>query len=376
MIMRNDEYIKVLWVENDPEIINSYPRDAETLPDARLDLRAFSSWEEAKEALNADYNQWKAIILDAKCKYSRVDDDKATKFLSRVIPEIQEFERKYNRFIPWYILTGEGEDEIRELISPIRQKWDGQWDRLSNRPFYSKNGSVKWGGEPKQDYLVLFQRIRTFVEHYDHEIQLEKHLYPDVFSSIARLEANGLDVQASGFLVNLLEPIHFHTTTPVDYNRRYLDLRKFLELIFRHMVDKAILPSFMRTVTKTKDEINLSWSSKFLGEKFKDNDELWKHITRNTPDSKPLLPKQLGDLIKEAVFQAGGAAHTSQAEVEINMNLDKYLPTVCNSPYMLRSLALAMCDFVLWYDNYYASHSDKDENTTLWTILDNNNHIR
>ena len=368
--MRDNKYIQVLWVENDPIVTNAYPREAEMLPDARLDLRAFPSWEDAKEALNADYNQWQAIILDAKCKYSREDADKATKFISRVIPEIQELERKYNRFIPWYVLSGEGEDEIRELIGPIRQQWDAQWDRLSNRPFYSKNGTVMWGGKPKPDRHVLFQRIRTQVEHYDHEFQLEKHIYPDVFASLTRLESNGLDVQAGGFLINLLEPIHFPTTTPSDYNRRYMDLRKFLELIFRHMVDNAILPSIMRIVSKTKDEINLSWSSKFLGEKFQTYDEIWKHVTRDTDENKPLLPKQLGNAIKEAVFQAGGAVHTSQAEAEINMNLDKYLPTVGYSPYMLRSLALSMCDLVLWDDYYFQSHCNKEENEKLWTILD------
>lgn len=366
--MRENKYIQVLWVENDPLITAAYPREAEMLPDAKLDLRAFPSWEEAKNALIADYNQWQAIILDAKCRYTHDDSDKAPKFLSRVIPEIQELEHKYNRFIPWYVLSGEGEDDICELISPIRKQWDGQWDRLSNRPFYSKNGTVIWGGKSKLDRHVLFQRIRTQVE-YDHEFQLEKHLYPDVFSSLTRLESNGLDVQASGFLINLLEPIHFSTATPADYNRRYLDLRKFLEYIFRHMVDSAILPTIMRTVSKNKDEINLSWSSKFLGEKFQALDEIWKHVTRNTPDNKPLLPKQLGDLIKEAVFQAGGAVHTSQAEAEINMNLDKYLPSVSHSPYMLRSLALAMCDFSIWYDNYFQSHRDKEKNSNLWTIL-------
>ena len=368
--MQDNKYIQVLWVENDPIVTNAYPREAEMLPDARLDIRAFPSWEEAKEALNADYSQWQAIILDAKCKYARDDADLAPEFFSRVIPEIQELERKYNRFIPWYVLSGQGENEIRKLISPIRQQWDGQWDRLSKRPFYSKNGTVMWGGKPKPDRHVLFQRIRTQVEHYDHEFQLEKHLYTDVFSSLNQLESSGLDVQARGFLVNLLEPIHFPMTNACDYNRRYMDLRKLLELIFRHMIDNAILPSIMRSVSKSKDEINLSWSSKFLGEKFQAFDEIWKHITRNTPDTKPLLPKQFGDLIKEAVFQAGGAVHTSEAEAEINMNLDKYLPTVGNSPYMLRSLALSMCDFVLWYDFYFQSHRNKDENADLWTVLD------
>ena len=62
----------------------------------------------------------------------------------------------------------------------------------------------------------------------------------------------------------LLVPIHFKGTTNADYNRRYIDLRKALEYIFRHMVRMGILPT--NIVSKgQKEQVNLSWSSLFLG---------------------------------------------------------------------------------------------------------------
>ena len=362
-----EKIIQVLWVENDPMITQAYPREADMREG--IEIVPFSCWEEAEEALEEDYSRWDAILLDAKCSYRRGDADKATRFLTNVFRRIEALAKTKKHTIPWYVLSGQGEDDIHDLI-PVDIDWDTDWARISNRRFYSKNGTVTIGNEEMLERHALYRRIKNQVIHNNPKLQIEYDEYPDVFASLTRLESNGLDVQAGGFLVNLLEPIHFPTTTPYDYNRRYMDLRKFLELIFRHMVARAILPSIMRNVSKTKDEINLSWSSKFLGEKFQTYDEIWKHVTRDTDENKPLLPKQLGDAIKEAVFQAGGAVHTSQAEAEINMNLDKYLPTVGYSPYMLRSLALSMCDLVLWYDYYYQSHCDKEENEKLWTILD------
>ena len=60
--------------------------------------------------------------------------------------------------------------------------------------------------------------------------------------------------------------------------------------------------------------------------------------------------------------KTGGAAHTAEAEVEIAMNLDKYLPHVGNSPYMLRSLAMGLCDFIRWYDNFLIANPDEEMN--------------
>ena len=53
--MYEQEYIQVLWVENDPKIISAYPREAEMF--ANLQLTPVSSWEEAKSLLEKEYNE-------------------------------------------------------------------------------------------------------------------------------------------------------------------------------------------------------------------------------------------------------------------------------------------------------------------------------
>lgn len=371
--MRNGRYIQVLWVEDDPEITKAYPREADMLEG--IELHPFPCWEDAEIELDNNYAKWDAIILDAKCRFRKNDADKAERFLSNVFPRIERIAFRKGRMIPWYVLSGQGEDDIRDLI-PETNEWDKDWEMKINRRFYSKNGKITIGNKDKQERHCLFQRIRIQVESYNHKLQLEQNLYPNVFDSLNRLEVLGLDVEIGGILLNLLEPIHFQGTSNEDYNHRYIDLRKALEYTFRHMVDKGILPTIIVSKGK-KDQVNLSWSSLFLGgdqpeepSKCKDSDKkFWEKIERLT--EYPILPKQLANWLKDAVFQIGGAVHTSEAEGEIAMNLDKYLPHIGGSPYMLRSLSMGLCDFILWYDNFLKEHPDEEMNAiNFWKRRD------
>ena len=360
--MRNNKYIQVLWVEDDPEIISDFPEDAIEI--AGIELHSFPCWEDAEVELENNYERWDAIILDAKCRYLRTDADKADKFLGHVIPKIERMFNRKNRTIPWYVLSGQGEDDIRDII-PDTNEWDADWLRIKNRRFYSKNDKVRLGGVEKYERDVLYSRIRTQVMYYRHDMQIEHNLYPDVFSALDRLD---LASEVGYYLMPLLEPIHFGGTSNADYNHRYMNLRKALENIFRHMVNKGILPRGIIS-NGAKDNVNLSWSSLFLGAEQPENIDLmpesseknfWTKYERLT--DTPIIPRQLAEWLKSAIFQTGGAAHTSTGKEERHMNLEKYLSHVNQSPYMLRSLAMGLCDFILWYDNFIKKHPDGEMN--------------
>lgn len=368
MTMRDNKYIQVLWVENDPMITSAYPNEADMV--AGIELHPFECWEDAENELERNYDRWDAIILDAKCKYRKDDADKADRFLSNVFPKVMALAARKNRTIPWYVLSGQGEDDIRDLI-PETNEWDEDWIRIANRRFYSKNGIVKLGGKDTHERHALFNRIKAQVTLYRHEMQVEYNLYPDVFTALDRLDLAG---DVGYYLMPLLEPIHFESTSNADYNRRYVDLRKSLENIFRHMVKMGLLPSIIIGKSK-KENVNLSWSSLFLGGNQPEDPSVlsdsekkfWEKVKRNTEN--PILPKQLANWLKDAVFQAGGAVHTSTGEEEIAMNLDNYLPHVGGSPYMLRSLAMGLCDFILWYDNFVKENPDEEMNAVnFWTL--------
>lgn len=358
-----DKIIQVLWVDDDPLITDAYPREAEMLEG--IEIVPFLCWEDAEEALEDDYNRWDAILLDAKCSFRRGDPDKAPRFLMNVFRRIESLAKAKNRTIPWYVLSGQGEDDIHDLI-PVEIEWDSDWSRISNRRFYSKNGTVQIGGKQIQERHALYRRIKTQVIHNNPKLQIEYDEYPDVFHALDRL---GLECEVGFYLMPLLEAIHFHGTTNDDYNHRYVDIRKALEGIFRHMVEKGVLPPTI--ISKgAKETVNLSWSSLFLGgsqpedpdslSDFDSEKKFWTKIERLTEG--PIVPKQLADWLKSAIFQTGGAAHTTTADEEMAMNLEKYLPHVGSSPYMLRSLVMGLCDFILWYDNFIKNHPDEEMN--------------
>lgn len=372
--MRN-KYIQVLWVENDPLVTSAYPREAELLEG--IELHPFNCWEEAESELEKNYHHWDAILLDAKCQFKKGDADKADRFLVNVFKRIEKLASRKNRIIPWYVLSGQGEDDIRELIS-LDNEWDEDWAKLVNRRFYSKNGLIEQKEEEGKKKLVqerhiLYRRIKNQVIHYNPDLQIEYNYYPDVFTSLDRL---GLEAEVGYHLMNLLKPIHFSGTSELDYNNRYIELRKALEYIFRHMVNLGIVPPVV-IGNNEKEGVNLSWSSLFLGAKQPENPyslpetdsskRFWKRVKRNF--ETPLLPKQLSKWLKEAIFQTGGAAHTSEADAVLKLSLDKYLPLVGNSPYMLQSLTMGLCDFILWYERFLQKNPDKELNAVkFWTM--------
>ncbi len=369
--MTDDKYIQVLWVEDNPTIWDGYILEADEFGD--IELHPFECWEDAEKALESEYDKWDAIILDAKCRFKKGDADKAEKFLANVFPRIQKLGSIKKRFIPWYVLSGQGEDKIHDLI-PEDIEWDVSWEGLTNRRFYHKSKKLKIGDVEKEERQWLFERIKMQIMHYRQDMRIENDLYPDVFHALDNL-GKEMAEDVGYHLMPLLIPIHFSETSNEDYNRRYIDLRKCLEFIFRHMVEKGILPKCIISTDKKKG-VNLDWSSRFLGGNQPDNSEIasdsgdkkfWSRVVRLTGD--PLLPKQLADWLKTAIFQTGGAVHTSKAEAEISMNLDKYLPNVEYSPYMLRSLTMGLCDFILWYRTFLKEVQEKGQDTKKFWVL-------
>lgn len=361
-----DTKIQVLWIEDNPGIVDAYQRQASRFG---LNLVHFPYWEDAEAALRSDYNSWQAIILDAKCPVRQNDVDDADAFLSFAIDSIREIASERRRLIPWYVLSGDAERPIDRIIPPSRKKWDGDWDMKVHRPFYSKRAEIEFGGEEIPERHVLFKRIKSYVELYDQEMVLKHNLYPEVFNATTRLLEKGVDADVERFLIQLLAPVHFPGISNQEYNGRYYCLRKMLEHIFRHMRSMKILPPNI----KRDGEINLSWCSSFLGGEFDENGvpksdkKFWKQVSRNTEGNAPILPKQLAEYVKLAVFESGGALHTSDEESN-KMDFDFYVKYLDNSPYMLKAFALASCDFLLWYDKYLSENPDKEDNSLKWTI--------
>lgn len=345
--MENHDLIQVLWVEDDPKIIYSYPQKAESFG---LELVSFPCWDNAREALESDYDRWSAIILDAKCKIHRGDTDNAVKFLAAALKDIAVISKEKQRVIPWYVLTGGAESEVSDSITDDRMKWDADWTTDTNKNYYSKN----------VDNEMLFSRIRYFAKKSP-RMQIQE-MYRDSCELLDQLDTNACED-----IMTILEAIHFPDSHP-DFTPRlfYNPLRKALEYIFRDMRKVSIIPdNFFNGNTVNINQcfmFVIGKDAEKLGFKHKDGGITPRHIQ----DMMSLIIN-LGNANSHS-FETSHYTELSEEEIQ---NYDKHIKTIGgNSKLMIFSIALQFCEILQWMNNYINNHPDKEENRKKWVKLD------
>lgn len=342
--MKAYDLLQVLWIEDDPKVLKSYPVKAEEFG---LQLVSFPCWDDAKTELKNDYDRWSAIILDAKCKYHRDSDDNAVVFLREALKDISVLSEKNGQIIPWYVLTGGDESEVSDSINDDRLQWDKDWTDSKNKKYYSKN----------VDNESLYRRIR-YHAYKSPRIQIQE-MYRNIFDAI---EECGIDDNGYNALEDLLVPIHFpKVIMDNDYNDKYEKARTVLEYIFRSMSAHGMLPEWGK-------QVNLQWSSCLLS---------GMNATRTTENDgkvivvieskQQILPPVIKNLIKELTRIIPPFCHSDNEE-EGEIKKQEYLESVNNSTFLLNSFALQLCDIILWYRNYLKMNPDKEENTKAWEI--------
>lgn len=320
--MENDMF-KVLWVEDDPIVTESYPHEAE---DYDLWLVPFRCWREAEAALRENFSQWDAVILDAKCKLESDSPDNAVSFLLNAQTSLVSICKEKNRHINYYILSGGAENEINDSILDTDVRY---WDKDMHKKYYSK----------ETDREILFRRIRAHMRESQH-YQIRSMFYKPVFDAIQEAK---LAPEMNVIMEDLLTPIHFGGITDKDYNNRIKDVRRALEFIFRSMISNGILPDGIRVVKGMKDSIKLEWASKLLNGK--DVPEI------NAHPKEALCPPAMGMCIWNMTETIGSSLHTAGEETEKG-SFYTYLVNVQDSPYLVRSFSLQLCDIILWYSHF------------------------
>lgn len=227
--MKAYDLIQVLWVEDDPKVIETYPSEAEI--SAGLQLVDYRCWDDAKAALENDYDRWSAIILDAKCKQHRESADNAVKFLGEALKDIVKMSVERRRIIPWYVLTGGAESEVSDSITEDRMLWDADWTNDRKKNHYSKN----------EERRILFERIKTHAQKSS-RIQIQE-IYRGIYKQLAQLNTDVCED-----ILTILAAIHFPSIHP-DFNPKYFynPLRKALECVFRSMQKAYIIPDVFFT---------------------------------------------------------------------------------------------------------------------------------
>lgn len=337
-MMDDLQLIKVLWVEDDPTVTVTYLVEAEGFG---LELVPRSCWDDAKTLLQDNFEEWTAIILDAKCKHHRDSADNAVRFLGEALKDIKGECEKQNRTIPWYILTGGSETEVSDSINEDRLAWDKDWTDKENKTYYSKN----------TDRQELFKRIK---EHASVSPRLQiKHLYADIYDKLDCLK------EVREKIVDILAAMHFpNLYKDFDPKLYFNPLRKGLEYVFRELNSVKILSDDFFP----KDQVNLNQCLMFIQGK---NAEITGFKSKKGEIASVLITNMMW-----LILELGNVnSHTTKpVETEINDSEQQILITGMNPKYLIFSLALQLGEIVLWAKEYIDNNSDKDENL--------NNHIQ
>ena len=343
--MDNYNLIQVLWVEDDPDVTETYPVKAESFD---LELVPFPCWDDAKVALENEYDRWSAIILDAKCKFHRDSADNAIVFLREALKEIAAISKDKRRVIPWYVLTGGAESEVSDSINDDRLQWDKDWTDSENKKYYSKN----------VDNESLYRRIR-YHAYKSPRIQIQE-MYRHVFQAV---EECGIDDNGYNALEDLLVPIHFpKDIKDKDYNDKFEKARTVLEYIFRSMSLHRILPDWGK-------QVNLQWSSCLLsGMPAMKKDNKGNEVVI-IECKKQIIPAVLKETLRGMTRIIPAFCHSDNKE-EKDVKKEEYLNQVDDSTLLLKSFAFQICDFILWYRNYLKENSDTKLNADNWEVKD------
>lgn len=220
---------KVLWIDDQPEIVRGY----QLLAGLRnIQLIHFESWMDAKPALEKDFNELTAIILDANCKKDTSERTPSQNFLGDVLSELHRLFGERHREIPWYVLsagTMSNFDIITNaVISGERRAKEQDWgttvylkDNINisreNNPLFENICRV---GQLKSNNLVLFRHRDTF-----------KYLGTGTLISD----------EARKILLKALAVLYFPEEN-INYEFTGNPLRKVLEHLFRSANKQGLLP--------------------------------------------------------------------------------------------------------------------------------------
>ena len=329
-----ENIIKVLWVENDPEVLDSYPEEAYNYG---IHLVPFTNWDEAEIELKKDIDQWSAIILDAKCCLHADSADNAAVFLTNVSNAITQICNGI-KFIPWFVLSAQAEDNIKDLIPESRKTWDDDW----KKSYYDKN----------TDRDILYHRIKNVARKYKSSSLKIHENYYEVFQAI---DALGLDDEVDNNLTDLLVEIHFQELDEKKLNEGYDKVRLCIENIFRRMIDFGMLPP--------QKKINLTWSNAILSGK--------PCMSKDTEVARGVIavfPQILQDNVIHMIHTAGSALHTENDKDNDTKHVKEYIKSVGNTAYLIKSYALQICDLILWFQKYTEQHPDYNYNSQNWEV--------
>lgn len=343
--MADDITYKVLWVDDDPSIIDGYQNNADGY---NIKLDHSPNWEDAERKLMISFNEYSAIILDANCRLRESDNIESEQFLGKVMIRLSRIFGEKRKFIPWYVLSAATMahfDFVMQLINTDeRILLESEWGKL----VYYK--------DKNDDFTTLLTNIQKVGQNMSANTVLYRHL--DVFKYVG----DGLtinNIMARNTLLKMLSALYYPEEN-LNFEYEGNPLRRVLEYMFRSAYDWGLLPE---ECFQKENHVNLQESYKYLAGQnaacYKNNKV--DYYFRYGESGEIILPDEISKLVLDIKNFASSDLHTNIEEPYIIPEQKKDI---------FFSYVLQMCHIIKYYGQYVNEHQDVATNISKFTKLD------
>ncbi len=313
---------EVIWIDDEWEKMDAFKEECEVIH--QIYLHPFRTQKAGMDEFDKNPKKWDAIILDAKMYDESENEVPRLDGLRKAVQHINE--KSLLRKVPYFISTG-------------------QPDLMDNETFEQAFGTyyIK-----ERDDQKLIQDIKNTASKST-RFQV-KTFYLD---AIEQLES--FDTWCCEKILDILEAMHFPEKN-IDPLLYYNPLRQTLEYIFRKANKANIIPD--EFIGKDKDDVNLNQCVQFLSGRNAD----WIGIRfGGVKDS--VVPAHIKDMMFQVLNLGNINSHSRTLNDDELKKLGAYFKdNVCNSQYLIYSLALQICEIAVFMGKYIAANKDTNKN--------------
>ena len=311
------KYYNVIWIDDEWDKMTEFKDECE---DLHIHLQPFSYQKAAMDELDRHPNSWDAVLLDGEIKDKSEHEEPSTKGLLKALMYLAEKHKQIPRFI------STGKDKVKDN------------EMLKDEHIYNKD----------VDDEKLFDDIRNTIDNI--ERYKVKSFYAD---AIEQLES--IDAWCCEKILDILEAMHF-AGKKIDPLLYYNPLRQTLEYIFRKANKAGIIPN--EFIGKEKDDVNLNQCVQFLSGGNAD----WIGI-RFGGAKESVVPVHIKNMMFQVLNLGNINSHSRTLNDDEQKKLGAYFKeNVCNSQYLIYSLALQICEIAVFMGKYIATNKDANKN--------------
>lgn len=345
---------RVLWVDDDEDIIVSFPPYVGEKH--HIDLDVATNWEEAEQLLRLNFKEYSAIILDANCKIKKSDMVPSNLFLGHVAPRLAMIFGEKQSFIPWYVLSAGTMEHFDIVLNIIETEERKQMQPLWGEMLYMKEkGSLL---QESKNVEKLLNNIKKIAAVNTTNKVLLRHA--EVFKYLGKEEYVGYD-KSRTYILKMLSAL-YNPEENLPYEYECNPLRQVLEYIFRTANEYGLLPD---DCINDEGHVVLQDSSRFLaGNTIRCYDRKKRssviYFKRFRPEATPVFAEMDAVAVRDILNFSNSGSHTSTNDRFV-IDEDK--------KEIFFGFVLLLCHVIKAFGKFLELHPNKETNVATIELI-------